>query len=142
MKSCCFVTVLYDSYFYFLCRYDELCHPSFKFSNPDNRQTRSFTQVVWKKSSKLGVGHAVTRKDKTICTYVVAIYKPNGNVIGRFDENVFQGSFKKENYCENPKLPELPKRSRAKRKKISLKGIYALDNKEGCRIVEMVAMMD
>ena len=119
-----------------------MCHPSFKFSNPENKQALSFTQVVWKKSSKLGVGHAVTRKDKTICTYAVAIYKPNGNVIGRFDENVFQGSFKKESYCGKPKPAELPKGSGAKRKKISLKGIYTLNNKVSYWIVKVVVMMD
>ena len=103
-------------------RYDEVCHPSFKFSNPDNKQARSFTQVVWKKSKKIGVGHAVTRKNNTICTYVIAIYKPSGNVIGNFEENVSQGSFKKEDYCGKAKLPELPKRSKAKRKRASSKG--------------------
>ena len=108
----------------FSCRYDELCHPTFKFSNPDNKQARSFTQVVWKKSKKIGVGHAVTRKKNTICTYVIAIYKPNGNVIGNFNENVLQGSFRKESYCEKPKVSDIPKRSPTKKKRASSKGTF------------------
>ena len=110
----------------FVFRYDEVCHPSFNFSDPDNKNTRSFTQVVWKKSKELGVGHAVTRKEHTICTYAIAIYEPNGNIIGNFSENVLQGSFKAEKYCQKPKMSDLKsKRSKSKRKSSS-KGIFLI----------------
>ncbi|XP_076316205.1 Golgi-associated plant pathogenesis-related protein 1-like [Tachypleus tridentatus] len=45
-----------------------------------------FTQMVWRRSSEFGVGKARARYGKVI---VVANYKPAGNVIGEFQDNVF-----------------------------------------------------
>nr|KAG5689608.1 hypothetical protein BaRGS_032366 [Batillaria attramentaria] len=45
-----------------------------------------FTQVVWKGSRELGVGKAKDGKGKVI---VVANYRPAGNMIGTYRENVF-----------------------------------------------------
>lgn len=44
-----------------------------------------FTQVVWKGSREIGVGKARSNDGKIL---VVANYRPAGNVIGRFSENV------------------------------------------------------
>lgn len=44
-----------------------------------------FTQVVWKGSREIGVGKARSKDGKIL---VVANYRPAGNVIGRFSENV------------------------------------------------------
>ena len=52
-----------------------------------------FTQVVWKKSTKLGIGRATGKIDGLIdmhCTWVVGRYSPAGNVLGRFKENVLK----------------------------------------------------
>ena len=64
------------------------------------------------------MGHAVTRKNNTLCTYAVAIYKPNGNVLGKFADNVQQGSFEKEKYCKAP-LIDIKKAKRTKTSKAS-----------------------
>ncbi|GBO14009.1 hypothetical protein AVEN_150418-1 [Araneus ventricosus] len=45
-----------------------------------------FTQMVWRNSTEFGVGKARSRCGKVI---VVANYKPGGNVIGEFQDNVF-----------------------------------------------------
>lgn len=44
-----------------------------------------FTQVVWKGSKEFGVGKALAKDGKTI---VVASYRPAGNMVGKFSENV------------------------------------------------------
>ena len=47
--------------------------------------TGHFTQVVWKESIILGVGEATSASGKR---YVVARYKPRGNMMGNFEANV------------------------------------------------------
>jgi len=54
------------------------------------KNTGSFTQVVWKDSKQFGIAKASGIKG----TYVVAFYLPPGNVIGKFKENVFKASGK------------------------------------------------
>ena len=48
-----------------------------------------FTQVVWKGSRELGVGKAKDGKGKCI---VVGSYRPAGNLIGSYGNNVFPPS--------------------------------------------------
>ncbi|XP_071821096.1 uncharacterized protein [Apostichopus japonicus] len=48
--------------------------------------TGHFTQVVWKDSKEFGIGKAITRDGKVI---IVGQYKPAGNLMGAFQENVF-----------------------------------------------------
>ncbi|XP_031549606.1 cell wall protein PRY3-like isoform X2 [Actinia tenebrosa] len=48
-------------------------------------QTGHFTQVVWKESTELGMGRA---KSKNGMVFVVARYKPAGNNLRDFDNNV------------------------------------------------------
>lgn len=45
-----------------------------------------FTQMVWRSSTEFGVGKARSRCGKIV---IVANYKPAGNVIGEFHDNVF-----------------------------------------------------
>ena len=49
--------------------------------------TGHFTQVVWKGSNELGMARAKSPDGRS--TYVVARYKPAGNMLGDFDKNVF-----------------------------------------------------
>ncbi|KAL4218952.1 CRISP [Mactra antiquata] len=52
---------------------------------PSSLATGHFTQVVWKGSKEMGVGKALAKDGKTI---VVASYRPAGNMVGKFSENV------------------------------------------------------
>ncbi|XP_066911241.1 uncharacterized protein [Clytia hemisphaerica] len=69
-----------------------------KFSS----STGSFTQLVWKGTTDLGVGRAFGPNGQT---YVVALYQPAGNVRGLYSENVLQsrgtrpGSKKEDQGC-------------------------------------------
>ena len=57
--------------------------------------TGHFTQVTWIGSTELGVGRAVGKKNGMHCTYVVGRYRPPGNFMGKFQENVKKGSYSK-----------------------------------------------
>ncbi|XP_071041237.1 uncharacterized protein [Parasteatoda tepidariorum] len=67
--------------------YEEIKSYNF-FQDPSLLHTRAghFTQMVWRSSTDFGVGKAKSRCGKVI---VVANYKPAGNVIGEFQDNVF-----------------------------------------------------
>ncbi|KAH8267627.1 hypothetical protein KR018_009323, partial [Drosophila ironensis] len=65
--------------------YDEIMH--YNFDNPVfSTKTGHFTALVWKSSAEMGYGQA---KGSNGAYYVVARYKPSGNVVGHFKENVF-----------------------------------------------------
>lgn len=66
--------------------YNEINDPGYDFSNPGfSSGIGHFTQVVWVKSTELGMGHAAT-PDGSVFT--VARYAPAGNFMGQFAENV------------------------------------------------------
>ncbi|XP_063966192.1 uncharacterized protein LOC129278036 [Lytechinus pictus] len=46
-----------------------------------------FTQMVWKGSREFGIGKAIDREGKVI---IVGQYRPPGNIIDHFEENVFK----------------------------------------------------
>jgi hypothetical protein len=46
----------------------------------------TFTQMVWRETTQIGVGVAGDRKDEI---YVVMLYSPTGNMAGAFIKNVF-----------------------------------------------------
>ena len=48
--------------------------------------TGHFTQVVWKSSQELGVGKAKSDDGRQV--FVVCLYFPAGNYVGRHSENV------------------------------------------------------
>lgn len=67
--------------------------------------TGHFTQVVWKGSSKLGIGFArgsysFNGKVFDNCLFVVGRYLEPGNMQGAFQTNVSRGSFVKQTTCK------------------------------------------
>ncbi|XP_020917047.1 Golgi-associated plant pathogenesis-related protein 1-like [Exaiptasia diaphana] len=68
--------------------YDEI--KDYDFDNPGfSSQTGHFTQVVWKSSTKLGVGKATADAGGGYKkTYIVAQYTPPGNYEGQYAANV------------------------------------------------------
>ncbi|MEU6829146.1 CAP family protein [Nocardia beijingensis] len=63
--------------------YDEI--KEYDFNNPGfSMRTGHFTQVVWKASTRLGIGYA----SQGGTTVVVGLYNPPGNVEGQFPQNV------------------------------------------------------
>lgn len=70
----------------YYCRYDEVKDYNFGRGGWQSG-TGHFTQVVWKSSKELGLGRAKTSDGKL--TYVVARYRPAGNIINFMAENVF-----------------------------------------------------
>ena len=73
------------TFFCLITRYNEIKYYNFNRGGFSSR-TGHFTQVVWKGSTKLGVGIA-TRGSMVV---VVARYSPAGNFMGRFAQNVFR----------------------------------------------------
>ena len=66
--------------------YNEINDPGYDFETGGYQSgTGHFTQVVWKKSTKLGMAHAIA-SDGWI--YVVARYTAPGNYLSQFAENV------------------------------------------------------
>ena len=58
---------------------------TFRYSSK-NPQASSFAQIVWKSTKLIGLGMS---KDTQGGTYIVANFYPCGNVVGKFQENVF-----------------------------------------------------
>ena len=86
-------------YFNLNIRYSEVCDPGYKFEPPSGFTfgTGHFTQVVWKESTKLGIGKATGKygSDRSMdCVYTVGRYRVAGNMMGNFKPNVLQGILK------------------------------------------------
>ena len=69
-------------------RYNEIKDYNFKDPTKSTGVTGHFTQVVWKASTKLGIGKATGTNDGMTCDYVVARYAPAGNMGGDYEANV------------------------------------------------------
>ena len=69
----------------FACQswYDEIKDYDFK-NGGFSMDTGHFTQLVWKSSKKLGIG----KYEKGSSWVVVGLYDPQGNVRGKYDDNV------------------------------------------------------
>jgi len=64
---------------------------NFDFSNPEGPHsgvTGHFTALVWKSTTKLGVGRVSGQGDKWWETFIVANFFPAGNMTGDFAANV------------------------------------------------------
>ena len=84
-------------------RYNEVCDPGYNFaSGAFSSGTGHFTQVVWKGSTELGIGRAESQQNGMKCAYIVGRYKPAGNMMGDFPQNVAKGSFD-QSYCKSVK---------------------------------------
>ena len=81
-----------------------MCRSEYPFGSVESAEgAEHFTQVVWSDSTELGMGKATTNEFGMQCTYVVARYKPLGNVnTGQddYNKNVKRGSnLDQDNYC-------------------------------------------
>lgn len=52
-----------------------------------NEKCIHFTQVVWKSTTQVGMGRSHNEKGEA---FVVAYYKPKGNIPGKYKENVLK----------------------------------------------------
>jgi len=67
--------------------YDEIKY--YNYNSPGfSMSTGHFTQVVWRKSNRLGIGAATATNGGWTKLYVVANYAPSGNYMGEFSQNV------------------------------------------------------
>ena len=48
----------------------------------------------------MGIGKATRVKADLLCTYIVARYRPSGNVLGDVKGNVLRGSLDSKHFCE------------------------------------------
>ena len=77
-----------------------MCEPGYNFNyGGSSGGTGHFTQVVWKGSTELGIGRAEVERDGMKCAYIVGQYRPAGNIIGDYPQNVVKGSFDANSYC-------------------------------------------
>ncbi|XP_041369849.1 LOW QUALITY PROTEIN: uncharacterized protein LOC121383816 [Gigantopelta aegis] len=60
-------------------------HLNYDFSTHKGTNAGQFTQMVWKSTRHMGVGKAKSPEGKVV---VVASYRPPGNVVGQYEENV------------------------------------------------------
>ncbi|XP_065676310.1 uncharacterized protein LOC100206500 isoform X4 [Hydra vulgaris] len=81
--------------------YNEVCQQEYDFSSESNKsETLHFTQLIWKNTSFLGIGfHTVSNPDNEECTFVVARYRPSGNLKNKFKNNVNKGYFDRKKMC-------------------------------------------
>ena len=77
-----------------------MCDPGYDFSTAEPGKAGHFTQVIWKSTTDFGIGRAAAVHDGLLCTYIVARYRPAGNFLGEFQENVPKGQFSAEQ-CVN-----------------------------------------
>jgi glioma pathogenesis-related protein 2 len=64
---------------------------NYNFNQPEGPHpgvTGHFTALVWKGTTKLGVGRVAGQGDQWWETYIVANFYPAGNMSGRFQQNV------------------------------------------------------
>ena len=78
---------------YSFYRYRQVCSYDFA-KNTAQKGTEEFTQLVWKGTLKMGIAYITKKKPNGFfCTYVVAKYKPAGNIPGKNGENIKKGTF-------------------------------------------------
>lgn len=94
-----------------ICRYREVCDPGYDFVSAQPENAGHFSQVVWKASKEFGIGRAAEMHNGLLCTYIVARYRPAGNFLGEFRDNVQQGRFTSSrcvNYARKDRISKTP----------------------------------
>jgi hypothetical protein len=71
--------------------YDEIKDYDFRKAQ-FSESTGHLTQLLWKESTKMGVGYATRKSGSKYALYIVAHYTPGGNVDDEFAENVLPTS--------------------------------------------------
>ena len=89
------------------CRYDEVCSHNF-FNQAYQDKSGHFSQLVWNATRELGVGKAMGTKFGMNCTFIVARYRPLGNVGNEFATDVSKGNFD-SSYCSHVQRDTLPR---------------------------------
>uniref|UniRef100_A0A3Q0KKQ2 Venom allergen-like (VAL) 16 protein n=1 Tax=Schistosoma mansoni TaxID=6183 RepID=A0A3Q0KKQ2_SCHMA len=82
--------------------YDEIIQHDFNGQNQPG--TGHFTQVIWKSTIKAGFGSALSKDGKKV--YVVGRYKPAGNIIDLYEDNVPKPKITAPPRDEFIKIPE------------------------------------
>ncbi|XP_078365295.1 uncharacterized protein LOC144649636 [Oculina patagonica] len=75
--------------------YEEACLYNFEEPDLSSKATAHFTQLVWNGTNQLGIGVAESESAGKHCVFVVARYKPKGNIKDKeqFKINVKRGVF-------------------------------------------------
>jgi len=87
--------------------YDEVCSHNF-FNQAYQDKSGHFSQLVWNATRELGVGKAMGNKFGMNCTFIVARYRPMGNIGSEFAFDVSKGNFD-SSYCSNVQRDTLPR---------------------------------
>lgn len=87
--------------------YDEVCSHNF-FNQAYQDKSGHFSQLVWNATRELGVGKAMGTKFGMNCTFIVARYRPLGNVGSEFATDVSKGNFD-STYCSHVPRDTLPR---------------------------------
>lgn len=86
--------------------YDEVCSHNF-YDQAYQDKSGHFSQLVWNATRELGVGKAMGTKFGMNCTFIVARYRPLGNIGSEFAHDVTKGNFD-SSYCSNVQRDVLP----------------------------------
>ena len=92
---------------HFISRYDEVCSHNF-FNQAYQDKSGHFSQLVWNATRELGVGKALGTKFGMNCTFIVARYRPLGNIGPEFASDVSRGNFD-SSYCSHIQRDTLPR---------------------------------
>ncbi|XP_065676814.1 uncharacterized protein LOC136072146 isoform X2 [Hydra vulgaris] len=73
--------------------YNEVCNPGYIFAHePPKVGTESFAQMIWKETSKMGIGRANSEENGMYCTYVVSRYNKRA-MPNQHNKSVLKGKF-------------------------------------------------
>ncbi|XP_073232643.1 uncharacterized protein [Porites lutea] len=102
--------------------YDEVCSHNF-YDQAYQDRSGHFSQLVWNATRELGVGRAIGQKFGMNCTFIVARYRPLGNIGSEFASDVTKGNFD-SSYCSHVQRDSLPRLGEPKSKIGARKGRY------------------
>lgn len=84
--------------------YGGVCLPRYTYTftekdSADDWRTGDFTNLIWKATKEFGFGVAEANEGGLTCYYSVARYRPHGNVLKKYQENVQKGTYSKNSTC-------------------------------------------